>query len=338
MAHSRVPKSLKLIDTRVQIEETSARDAGQIGFVTQMLAQFGLPYDDPGPNVHVYERRNGKHIMRVVSHAGIPYGAMPRILLAFACTEAIRTNRRNIRLGRNLSTFLRDKLDLPINGGPRGSINRVKLQAYKLFSSQISVSKLYSTEHGRRLKETYMNISDSIDVALWLPKSCSQDTVWESEIELSAKFFREVKKYPIPVDWRAIQVLKSSKYALDIYLWLTHRMKYLRETTTVPWFGRSGLYLQFGSGCQDNEDGREAFRRNATDALAQVLCVYPGARVESTSTGLVLRPSPTHVPPFRSAARTNQPTTIGNVTAGKTSQEIDLDAQFKKLVAQTAFP
>jgi hypothetical protein len=41
-----------------------------------------------------------------------------------------------------------------------------------------------------------------------------------------------------------LDVLKNSALALDIYFWLTHRMKYLRKTTTVPWFGESGLYGQ----------------------------------------------------------------------------------------------
>jgi hypothetical protein len=99
VARCRVPKSLQLADARLFIQETTAFDAGQLGFIARILAQAGLPYNDPGPDVHVYERRNGRFTLRLVSHAGIPYGTLPRILLAFASTEAIRTKSPYVQLG-----------------------------------------------------------------------------------------------------------------------------------------------------------------------------------------------------------------------------------------------
>lgn len=333
MALCRVQKSLQLADTRLLIQETTAIDAGQLGFIARMLAQAGLPYNDPGPNVHVHERRNGRFTLRLVSHAGIPFGNIPRILLAFACTEAVRTKSPQIQLGKNLSTFLRDKLHLPVSGGPRGSIRRVKFQAYRLFSAQISVSKEYSAGNEGRLSERYMNISEEMDLSWWSPHNCSQDVLWESEIKLSQLFFDEVSKSPVPIDWRAVAVLKHSALALDLYFWLTHRMKYLKETTTIPWFGETGLYGQLGSGCQDDHKGRYTFRKNTCAALAQVLAVYRDARVESTTTGLVLRPSPTHVVALNSTAGMDE-TATDKLTPAQRSREFN--ARVQDLVTQTA--
>ncbi len=286
---------MQLVDTRLLIQETTAFDAGQLGFIARILAQSGLPYNDLGPNVHVYERSNGRLSLRIVSHAGIPYGTMPRILLAFASTEAVRTKSPYIYLGKNLSSLLRDKLHLSVTGGARGNITRLKQQAYRLFSSQISITKRYSTAKEGHIEERYMNISEGQDLSWWIPQGSSEESIFSSQIKLSQQFFDEVTTSPVPIDWRAVAVLKNSAMALDLYFWLTHRMKYLKETTTVPWFGEVGLYGQLGSTCIDDHKGRFTFTKNVTAALAQVLTVYPEARVESVRSGLVLRPSPTHV-------------------------------------------
>ncbi|MGA9129664.1 MAG: replication protein RepA [Terracidiphilus sp.] len=286
---------MQLVDTRLLIQETTAFEAGQLGFIARILAQSGLPYNDLGSSVHVYERSNGRFSLRIVSHAGIPYGTIPRILLAFASTEAVRTKSPYIYLGKNLSSLLRDKLHLSVTGGKRGNITRLKQQAYRLFSSQISLTKRYSTAREGHIEERYMNISEGQDLSWWLPQGSSEESIFSSQIKLSQQFYDEVTTSPVPIDWRAVAVLKNSAMALDLYFWLTHRMKYLKETTTVPWFGEFGLYGQLGSTCNDDHRGRFTFTKNVTAALAQVLTVYPEARVESVRCGLVLRPSPTHV-------------------------------------------
>ena len=74
MQSQRIPKSFQLVDARLLIQDSTAYDAGQLGFIARMLAQSGLPYRDPGEGVHVYERKNGRYSLRLVSHAGIPYG------------------------------------------------------------------------------------------------------------------------------------------------------------------------------------------------------------------------------------------------------------------------
>ena len=37
----------------------------------------------------------------------LPYGNLPRLILAWICTEAVRTQSREIVLGRSLSKFMR---------------------------------------------------------------------------------------------------------------------------------------------------------------------------------------------------------------------------------------
>jgi hypothetical protein len=93
----------------------------------------------------------------------------------------------------------------------------------------------------------------------------------------------------VPVDLRALKALKRSPLAIDTYMWLTWRMSYLKQRTEVPWLA---LSAQFGSDYKLVRQFKAAFR----DELRRVLLVYPEARVSEGDHGLVLLPSPTHVP------------------------------------------
>ena len=57
-----------------------------------------------------YIRKNGPYtlVMSAVGENGrLPYGNLPRLLLAWVSTEAVRTQRRELILGRSLSEFMR---------------------------------------------------------------------------------------------------------------------------------------------------------------------------------------------------------------------------------------
>lgn len=101
-------------------------------------------------------------------------------------------------------------------------------------------------------------------------------------------FFAELLAAPVPIDLRALAALTSS-LALDVYCWLTYRLSGLSRPLTLSW---PALALQFGSQTARPRD----FRRRFVVALAAVLVVYPEARVRAGRDGLVLFPSPSHVP------------------------------------------
>ena len=92
----------------------------------------------------------------------------------------------------------------------------------------------------------------------------------------------------VPVDLRAIRLLRSSPLAIDLYVWLTYRMSYLRRPTLVPW---QGLENQFGADYTRPRD----FRRRVLSHLESVLRVYPTVRVGATQSGLRLYRSSPHV-------------------------------------------
>lgn len=137
------------------------------------------------------------------------------------------------------------------------------------------------------------------ETQLWTPATApSPGERWQSSVVLSPGFYEECVTNPVPVDLRAYRALKGSPLAMDVYAWLTYRMSYLRkQTPPIPW---EALYMQFGSGLSVNaKDPTMAirdFKKAFIKALNFVLVVYPEARVEDTAKGLILKPSPTHIP------------------------------------------
>ena len=69
-----------------------------LGFMARMMALCSLPRTNPGDRKE-YKRGNGpfKLIMSVTGDHKLPHGSNPRLILAWVCTEAVRTGSRDSR-------------------------------------------------------------------------------------------------------------------------------------------------------------------------------------------------------------------------------------------------
>lgn len=276
-----------LITQGLAIEYEEAAKAGALGFMARAMVQATLPHKKVEGNE--FTRTNGDFSLSLLapSKIGLPYGTIPRLLLSWITTEAVRTKERELELGDSLSAFMRE-LDLVPTGGRWGSITRLKDQMARLFAS--SVTCTYTD--GRSFALESVKPVDSARL-WWSPQEPEQAALWKSTVTLGERFFNEITHSPVPIDMRALKALKRSPMALDIYLWLTYRMFYLRNQTAIPWESLSG---QFGSDYKVLRQFKAAFLRE----LKKVLVVYPEAKVlamESGDTGgaLVLLPSKPHI-------------------------------------------
>jgi len=272
-----------LISQALAIEAEAAREAGALGFMARALVQATLPHrKTPGTE---FVRRNGAYTLSMLSPSavGLPYGSVPRLLLAWLCTEAVKTRSRELLLGDNLSGFMRH-LDLVPTGGRWGTIGRLKEQTKRLFSTTISC--VYEDKDRTALLGYRMADKASL---WWAAKSPGQASLWESTVTLSEQFYKEVTDHPVPLDMRALKTLRRSPLALDLYAWLTYRMSYLKHDTEIPW---AALAAQFGS----NYGRLRAFKEALLAELRKVQEVYPEARVGAGDYGLLLRPSKPHIP------------------------------------------
>ena len=99
--------SFTVADQVNQLVRASEADPDR-GFMARTMALCSLPRSNPG-NITQYMRKNGPYTL-VMSATGInklPFGNLPRLLLAWVCTEAVRTQSRELILGRSLSEFMR---------------------------------------------------------------------------------------------------------------------------------------------------------------------------------------------------------------------------------------
>jgi hypothetical protein len=274
----------KLIAESLAIEAESAQEAGALGYMARALVQATMPHSRSMATT--FMRENGAFAMALMAHpkAGLPYGSIPRLLVAYLTTEAVRTKSRDIVLGATLSEFMSHLKEVP-TGGRWGSITRVRDQTTRLFSSSISCTY---TADADGVSGMNLAVADSFKL-WWDPQQPHQLTLFDSYVRLGERFFDEVTNNPVPIDLRALRALKKSPMALDIYAWLTYRMSYLRRPTVIPW---EALQLQFGAEYSRSRDFKAAFLKH----LRAVLALYPEARVEEHAHGLELRPSVPHIP------------------------------------------
>lgn len=282
-------------EAQADLEEGLRGQEMTVGFLGRVFTQTSLPYRNPG-NARVWDRRNGNLVLTVtpgvrvdrdgaIHELGYPYGMLPRLLLAWMTTQAVRTGERELYLGTSMRKFMAE-LGMKPTGGKNGTITRLRDQATRLFEAGISFRWEGDDDRERGGKFT---IASTWDLA---PATSFDD----SGIVLSRDFFDEITTRPVPLDMRAVSALRArggSPLRLDLYFWLTYRFSYLTRLTKIPW---SSLREQFGFQLAEGKQGDHQFRETITQKLREVLQVYPEANVEVTKAGLELRPSPTHVP------------------------------------------
>jgi hypothetical protein len=280
------PSRLTLVEEATEMERQLAHEAGAIGYLARMLVQVTMPHAKQKSNE--FTRRNGGFSVTMLasSQYGLPYGTVPRLLLAWLTTEAVRTREPTLILGSSLSGFL-GRLGFAATGGKTGSIGRVNRQMEALFRCLVS----WNYRDNTRCSGQNILLVDEYDLA-WDPKREEQETLWTSTVTLGKRFFDEIVERPVPIDMRALRALRGSSMRLDIYSWLTYRMSYLERATTIPWEALQG---QFGADYPLTTQGLRDFKKSFLSQLEAVRTVYTTAAVKPNSTGLALAPSPTHV-------------------------------------------
>ncbi len=273
----------QLISEVLAIEAESAKDAGALGFMARALTQATLPHSKK--DGMEFNRVNGDFTLTIIapSKVGLPYGSIPRLLLSWVSTEAVKTQSKTLVMGESVTAFMR-QLDLVPTGGRWGSITRLRDQSRRLFSSMVSYTY---TGQPRRWADGGFRIASKTRL-WWDDEPPEIHGTPEGIVELSQEFYSELVTNPVPVDLRALKALKQSPMALDIYVWLTYRLSYLSKPTIIPW---EALAMQFGADYTRTRDFKTAFLGH----LRAVCAVYPEARVEVMEQGLGLKPSQPHV-------------------------------------------
>lgn len=274
-----------LLELSVEMETLHAKECGMMGYLATALVYASLPHSQI--DGAVFKRRNGPYAMTVLNdpEIGLPYGKIPRIITAFLCTEAKRTNERVVTLGRSQAAFL-SKIGMTSSGGRNGTLGRVDDQSRRLLTSTITLT----SDENDQFRWKKVSIAES-GCLLWDPHRPDEDCLWESTLTLSEPFFREASEHGVPIDMRALHQLRSP-LGIDLYLWLTYRLHRLSKPTPVSW---SQIKNQFGSNYANTHRGLLDFIARFKVQLKTVRTLYPDAKVEVGKTGVTLYPSRPHV-------------------------------------------
>lgn len=287
-------KSLsRLLDVAVLIQLDPEPTEQDKAFLTRQLVQATLPHSNPG-EIPVWIRKNGNLTLAIRpgwdyrnnKALGFPFGSIPRLLLFWITTEALRTCSRKLHLGDSLAAFMRDiGLDPYTGGGKRGDGKRLREQMERLFRATISLE--VSEDDGSKSGRHWLDMQVAPEGELWWDfKSPAQSTLFDSWIELGEKFYQAIISSPVPLDKRALKALKRSPLALDLYAWSTYKTYSLNQGSKkeqfIPW---CNFMLQLGAEYSNHKD----FKKKAKAAFKKVQAVYPGLNIQESEGGFIIK-------------------------------------------------
>ena len=260
-----------------------------LGFMARLMALCSLPRSNPGNRLQ-YRRVNGPYtlIMTATGKHKLPFGNLPRLLLAWISTEAVRTQSRVLILGDSLSEFMRE---LGVYDTSGRTYTRLRNQMNRLFHSSVE----FTQEHKQGNRFVASRVVDRGEF-WWDPKRPGERMLWESKIELGEKFFQEIIHHPVPLDMNILRGLKRSSLGLDLYLWTAYRTFALKRPLRLSW---RQVYRQFGAEPAKADDKRtvDNFRTKCLRELRKIKLAWKDLNYTTAKGVLILSPSKPAIPP-----------------------------------------
>ena len=273
--------------------EILAEDDDSIGVTYSGFCQSGLPHKRlPNNNDWVRQTERltlmiepGKLIKPGTSESefiGVPYGSRARLILLYLQTQALRTQNREVELGRSMRDWLR-RMGIAQGGK---SIREVREQATRLSICRLTF--FYPHSNGGTGFSSERIVDDGV---LFLEQNHDdrQERLFVETVRLSQSFYDALCKHPVPLWEPALRQIQNNSMALDLYVWLAYRLHVLSKPTSIHW---PKLHEQFGGGFK----ALRQFKPTLIENLKLALAVYPEAVVELEPNGLRLIPSPPPVP------------------------------------------
>lgn len=275
---------------KIACEEPEGND---MAFTHAVLCQVGFPRSEYAGREFL--RRSGDAWVNVQAgvldegsgpvYQPVPYGALPRLAMAWISTYAIRHRTREVPIGDSAAEFLRHLGQRRATGGERGSLTMLRRQIHALAACRLQLGYKGLTYNGQPVEQ--------FEAWLRSARDDGQRSLWKGVITLSTSFHSELLEHGVPLDNRAILMLKGSAMALDEYFWLAHRLHRIEgKYVFLPWTLVRDQFGQEFTGKNSAKDFKVTFLR----ALDKVKIAYPKAAVEVVKCGLRLRRSPPPIP------------------------------------------
>jgi len=204
----------------------------------------------------------------------VPAGPKPRLSLIHINSEAVRTRYPVVEVERSARKFM-ERLGLNTDGGR--DYNLFKREMMALAACRMVLG------FGGEGRPVTVDAKPIRRFEAWLTND-DQPVLWPGEIELSREYFDDLLEHAVPLDGRAVRALAHSAMALDAYAFFARRLYTLKKPVKVLW---RQFHEQFGQEYQDVKP----FKQRWLEGVRAALTVYPSAKVEQVTGGLLLHPS-----------------------------------------------
>ena len=219
--------------------------------------------------------------MTATGNYKLPFGNLPRLILAWVCSEAVRTQSRVLVLGKSLSDFMRT---LGVYSSSGRKYTRLRNQMKRLFGC--TVTMIYEDKN----VDATVNAVIADSTVFWWNKP-DLPSLWDSKIELGEKFYNEIINHPVPIEMNPLTALKRSTLGLDLYLWLVYRTFTLRVPAAAhlaaPILPVRGAHPDKAS---DNQTVQH-FRYKVLRELKKIKLAWSGLNYSTARGVLILHPS-----------------------------------------------
>lgn len=264
-------------------------------FLHSALCAMSLPVRRPADELAPIIRQDGQYTLAITPRAvlpaegaqlvtlGVPYGALPRVILIHIMSQAVRNRSRQVHLGITFTDWMRRMGYRTISYGPRGSATLIRQQLDRLLACEWMIR--WNGENADGSKEFGIK---EIKLSNEYVGFDGPSGKFARGIRLTEEFFDHLRHHAVPLDENAIRQLRDSPTALDLYTWLAYRLPRLhpRRPAVLSWqqmaahFGNDGTHIR-------------KFRQTVRDAWERhVSAVYPDARAEFDATLIRLHASP----------------------------------------------
>ena len=178
------PQALHHFTQADQVNQlVAAREADpDLGFMARLMALCSLPRTNPGDRLQ-YVRQNGPYSLYMIAGGGnkLPFGNLPRLLLAWVSTEVVKTQSPVLVLGNSLAEFMRKLGMQDDSGSPRGDRTRLRNQMDRLFSATLQfIYKDREPDNSMQVKDTFTSPVVRKTHLAWNPRRPDVPVFWRA--------------------------------------------------------------------------------------------------------------------------------------------------------------
>ena len=224
----KIAAPLSLDEAEESIRNYTPLEVGAVGYFPSFICLMGLPHHPL--NQSYYKCRSGLLETSIVADPtiGLPFGRASRLMLIWLVTQSKLNNSSVIDFGNSQAEFFKIKLGIQGTGGETGTIQRYAEQLDRLCRC------VFTVIDRRNIPFEFTNYLIAHKGPLFnMPMSLGGRNML-GLVQLELDFFNYLKRHSVPIDLRAVAALEST-YSLDLYLFLTFRLRGLSKPLLLSW-------------------------------------------------------------------------------------------------------